>query len=419
MGAGRVKEVTTETVGGLSVLGALAGNPVAAVRMALLGNGCSRAMPRILHMTGIEIGGSEYAGALVANLSIAVAAGLLGFLALRLCTALGLASKLGDMQGFLRLPSAPLLVFIFMYQGSTLAAMGLVLSGVTAYFEMAGLAAVAVLAAAPFALARRVVRDVPAKAVYARATGRSGMVRALIGPGEWVNTSRDTLFVQRFACITRMYKQDRVWFFAVELAASFAISAVKSAKVETFVGCGHVHTAVGVVFFMLLILEGLIWPHVRQRAAVLDVIVLGMQGVSMFFTAHGYYNTGRSTWVFDTAACLLDGAQWVLLVNMAMEVLTEMYVFLSSRRSTLQENVLVSTEKAELDRFTSEWGSAMDSEEEYTQIKTVPPVLSPSFSSSSNLSPPEGRPARPASLSRLGRGAPTPFLQLSLSRVSR
>ena len=322
-------------------------------------------------MTGIEIGGSEYAGALVANLSIAVAAGLLGFLALRLCTALGLASKLGDMQGFLRLPSAPLLVFIFVYQGSTLAAMGLVLSGATAYFEMAGLAAVAVLAAAPFALARRVVRDVPAKAVYARATGRSGMVRALIGPGEWVNTSRDTLFVQRFACITRMYKQDRVWFFAVELAASFAISSVKSAKVETFVGCGHVHTAVGVVFFMLLILEGLVWPHVRQGTAVLDVILLALQGAAMFLSAAGYYHHTEGAVFFDTAGVLLQGAQWVMLARMTAEGLVEVYVLLSGRRTRLQRNVLGERDLLDLEKVCQD----SDTDTQYTVVRSWEPTL--------------------------------------------
>ena len=368
-----VEVPSSESVTGMAVVGAAAGSPAGAVTLALLASGCSRKMPWIMHITGLVIDGSEYAGALVANFSIALATGLLCWGALKAVAALfpSMTANLGDLQGYMRLPSAPLVVFIFMYQGSTLASMGLVLSGSKTYLVLSGFVALTLFAAIPFALTRVVMQAVPEQAVYARAVGRKRLTSALLGPGEWVNTTPGRMWVQRFACITRMYKQGHVWYFALELAANFTISAIKSAKSDTYTGCGHIHVAIGVVLAVMLFTEGMLLPRARPRTAVVVLAFIGLNCSAMFLMAHGYYTYGGSKWSFDAAGDLLFVSQWVMIVGLAADLLTEIFVFLSGRRTNLQDNVLddIQTAKTkagkaveveELDESTSELGTSVE-----------------------------------------------------------
>ena len=322
-------------------------NAGSAMRLVLLTADCSGHVPSAFNPIGLKIHGSETAGAVIADLAITLGFGLLCFLMLQVAMRGGakVMPKFFeglDTQGFLRLPSAPLFLFQFFYQGMTLAGMDLMLQPQEgAVDEIIGACCILLCIATPIWVYRQIKKGVPQEAIYARASGRTNpLLRLLIGSGEWVNTTQDQMWVQRYSSVTRTYRQETAWFVGIEFAASFALSAAKSAHTSSLIGCGHVKLANGVIFVILLLLESFLWPHARQRDSVLDVVGLGIQAAAMFFMATAFYNEDAEYWTMGVASSLLLVAMCMLMGRTILDVLTELYLLYSGRRKNLQENIL-------------------------------------------------------------------------------
>ena len=317
----------------------------AALRLALVSKGCSRDLSTALHPTGFSLDNSKPVGAVAANIAMLATFIAACFVAVPVVRVVGTCLfptffKDRDVVGLLRLPSAPVLVFQYFYQGLTLAGMSLVFHPEKGWHAAVGAAILLVCAVVPVVLHLTITQGVPAYGVYARAEGRQNRALiSLLGEGEWVSMQRNPMWVQRYTVI-RPYKQGATWFLLIEFVSSFALSAIQSTAPETSEGCGHVKMASGLVFLVLLMLEGLFWPHARSRDAALDILLLGTQLAAMVVMAAGYYTATLDSWLFDVSSKLLTVAFMLLVVKIALDILTEVYVITSGRRGNLQEDVL-------------------------------------------------------------------------------
>ena len=317
----------------------------AALRLALVSKGCSHDLSTALHPTGLSLDNSKPVGAVAANIAMLATFIAACFVAVPVVRVVGTCLfptffKDLDVVGLLRLPSAPVLVFQYFYQGLTLAGMSLVFYPEKGWHAAVGVAILLVCAVVPVVLHLTITQGVPAYGVYARAEGRQNRALiSLLGEGEWVSMQRNPMWVQRYTVI-RPYKQGATWFLLIEFVSSFALSAIQSTAPETSEGCGHVKMASGLVFLVLLMLEGLFWPHARSRDAALDILLLGTQLAAMVVMAAGYYTATLDSWLFDVSSKLLTVAFILLVVKIALDILTEVYVITSGRRGNLQEDVL-------------------------------------------------------------------------------
>eukprot|EP01063_Lacrimia_lanifica_P028083 TRINITY_DN4039_c0_g1_i1.p1 TRINITY_DN4039_c0_g1~~TRINITY_DN4039_c0_g1_i1.p1 ORF type:complete len:2180 (+),score=222.05 TRINITY_DN4039_c0_g1_i1:93-6632(+) len=292
--------------------------------------------------TRIEVLGSRAFGAVVANVGIAVGAGLLGYAFARVAAVGGRRCfpkffTEVDAQGLTAFPSAPLLAFQFLYQGTTLASMDLVLHNPSTGLFLVGIIGVVFCAAIPVAVFFAVVRNIPAYGYLQKDLMTTSPVAIfLLGKGEWVSRHRRYHFVGRWSCVVRPYAEHMPWFALLEFAASFAISAIRSVTTENWTGCGHVKLFSGLVFLALFVVEAVYWPHVAQRNGMLDVMLLGGQAAAMFLQAAGYYSHDLNNPVFGAAATMLMYCVVVLLLRCALDVGAFCYVFIGGRRRRLQ-----------------------------------------------------------------------------------
>ena len=336
-----IQNAATVVTVGMLLSGA---SPGPAVRLALIADTCGEGVSDLLHPTGLVVDGSPALGMFVANMAITAGAAVLSLVVLAAVVPIGrrITPRFFeglDTQGFLRLPSAPLVIFQFFYQGIALAGMSLLLQPGTTVHKLIGVSSILFCISVPIVLFRVVHANVPEHAVLACAANRkSSALVALIGTGEWVNTREDTMWVQRYSSVVRSYKQDRAWFGVVEFAASFAISAVHSVGPDSRLQCGHVKMATAAIFVVLLLCECFLWPHARHRTAAFDCTLIGLQTFAMVFIALDHYR-GVSEDLTGIASLLLLAGTVVLGLQVVLDVLAEGHIFFTKRRALLQEDV--------------------------------------------------------------------------------
>eukprot|EP01061_Rhynchopus_euleeides_P009306 TRINITY_DN18458_c0_g1_i3.p1 TRINITY_DN18458_c0_g1~~TRINITY_DN18458_c0_g1_i3.p1 ORF type:complete len:423 (+),score=122.30 TRINITY_DN18458_c0_g1_i3:43-1269(+) len=404
------------------------------MRLQIVSSGCANDIPRLLHPTGLEVDGSEALGAVVANLSITLLCGLLSYIVFH-GVRLGaprLFAKLEDFHGFVEQPAVPLFLFLFFYQGLTLAGMTLVMYSDTAPHLLAGVAVLCICAAVPLVLFHIVGQNVPTKAVYAIAATRNyAYMRWIVGPGEWVNLRPYCHWVQRYSSVIRTFKQGHAWYFFIDMAASFAISALHSTIAETAMGCGHKKMACAVIFLTLFVLEGALWPHARPRDSACDILTHSFQGIAMVLIASGFYHNDAGMWAFTSGVHLLRATEVLLLMRVALDVCTEAYIALKGRRANLQEDMLRAKAMPQVDADILEVVSSEGHPEpDFTPLlagSTVQPnLMSPRDRKFSCASTPSSTGARgrtyshmPAGRGRSGLWSPiTPSASTMISPVS-
>ena len=315
----------------------------AAMRVVLLTSSCPAevdTIPRLLHPTGIDIMDSPALGAAVMNVVIVAASSLLSvavYYTLKLAVP-ACAAHNSDLLGLLRLPSAPLFIFQYLFQGTTLAGMILIVTVQSTFHAVVGIVVLCGCACVTYALWHAITANVPTMACYAKCVNRQSVLSVLaLGEGEWVNLLEDRDWVHSYASVIRTYKQAPVWYIVVEFAASFALSGVFSLGAETKIGCGHQRCAAATVFWFLLGLEALVWPHAKQRDSASDVVLLGLQSVAMALQAGYFYGADESLFLLSSYLLLLSTA--VLLVKAVWDVTSEVYIICSGRRTALQADV--------------------------------------------------------------------------------
>ena len=345
------RQALENTVAVAGITAAVASGPAAigAARLLVSSEACvvegaDTTTSWLLHPTGWEPDHNQAAGIVLANLSIFAGALLLAFLVHYPIS--WVAPSIFpvffypgfDYIGFTRFPSVPLFVFFFLYQGTALGAMTLVLHAYAWAWRLMGFAASAVCICIPLVLYRELKRSVPRKGVFVRdKVCKNKVLRWLTGPGEWCSTRRNPDWVNRYTFLVRYYRERYSWFCTVDFGTAFLVAAAQSIRTNTMEGCGHVKAFTAIVFGVQLMVEACYWPHCRYRDSAMDFILLALQFCAMFLMATGYYAGDRNHWAFATASSLLLVAALGYVLKFVADLLSEIYVLLSGRRDRLQD----------------------------------------------------------------------------------
>ena len=371
------KETTDKVATFAAVGGALFGASAAATGLMVLGTGCSSSIPSVLHPTGIEIDNSEEMGAQIMNVAIAVAFAVLCFLACRLVMLVGghFFPKLFkglDTQGFMRLPSVPLVLFQFLYQGISLAGMNVVLHFVKAWHAVVGFAVLIVCVVVPVALVRTLFSGVGRLGVFATVVERRNTFSVFfLGKGEWVNLREERLWVERYSSVLRRFRQSTTWFIAIDYLAAFSVSAIRATNPDTFVGCGHVKAVSGLVLLIVAALILWVRPHSRARDTLLEVLIYLLQVAAMAFMAVGYYHSDETFWTFAWGSVLLLGSAGVMVFKLLCDLVNVLYLVVTGKLDNVQDNVYAQFKAPPTECVTS---FAM---EERGDLPTDPLILTP------------------------------------------
>ncbi|KAJ9472529.1 hypothetical protein DIPPA_06891 [Diplonema papillatum] len=243
-----------------------------------------------------------------------------------------------DTQGLVRLPSAPLVVFTFLYQGTAYGAAMLLMEPPNPVAFCAGLSSFVLCTAIPIGVFHLVYRAVPTEAVCLPDDVYTGRLWAFwIGPAEWVSVQRSNHWVNRYASVMRTYREGAVWFSIVEYGSMFAIAAASAARVGSARGCGHVKLFSAAVFAAQLAAEAVLRPHARGRNNLLDLVLLACQTCGLLCLSAGFYLPfDPRHWTHGAAENFFLAAWVTLAVKVVCDVLTELFIFAKGRRSRLQ-----------------------------------------------------------------------------------
>ena len=304
--------------------------------------------PRALHPTQWTLQGHPAAGMVVGNLLLG--AGIFAVSSAASSAAVR-SGRWTDAQARLRHPSLPLFALHFLHPGVALGAAVLVFAGASSGLTTLGAAALAACVAYPVWLLRVVARGVPHAACFMRDEDgvgsssvrlvvdvrRARVRRLLCGSGEWVSRAESLQWARRYDTVVGPYHPRCPVFLTVELLVGTALACVQGAAASTSAGCGTKKAATGAVLLLTLGLGLVVRPHGRQRDAVTEVLALLSQAAATFFLAWGHYSEGPSYVLFDAAASCLSGTVTLLLLRVGLDVVAEVIVRLSGRRSGLQK----------------------------------------------------------------------------------
>ena len=343
------REVTETVSAGAAIASAagVGGGAGSAMRLALVASECvvgdQRKLSWAFHPTGIRVGDNVYVGAIVGNMACVAGFALLASVTLSLVNrfapmrwVMRLAEST-DSQGLLRFPSAPLFVFQWFYQSLSLCGFTLLISSDGGHLNMIGVATCGVCLGVPIYIVRVLVQGVPESATYVEDPEHCGLLYTIVcGAGEWVNTFRSRLWVQRYASIVRTWRQKAVYFAFIDLMASFFLSGITALQTENWIGCGHVRSAQALIFFGLTCLEGRYWPHARWRDTMTDFVLLGGQCAALGLLAAAYYSGNPDHAGFPTSQLLLMLVGYILVAKVVADILTEAYILMTGRRTRIQ-----------------------------------------------------------------------------------
>eukprot|EP01063_Lacrimia_lanifica_P019164 TRINITY_DN2622_c0_g1_i4.p1 TRINITY_DN2622_c0_g1~~TRINITY_DN2622_c0_g1_i4.p1 ORF type:complete len:840 (+),score=23.37 TRINITY_DN2622_c0_g1_i4:62-2521(+) len=293
----------------------------------------------------LDVLASRALGTVIGNVLLAMSAGLLGWCISKLAQ-IGGARLLPeffaelDAAGLTMFPSAPLKVFQLLYQGTTLACMDLVMNAQGAPHVVVGSVGIAVCVAVPFWMVRAVRAAVPgaARVRHDTAADEWGWARVfMLGRAEWVSKVKHFHWVARWSSVVRPYRMECAYFAVVELAASFAVSAIQSVAPEDHTGCGHQKASGGLLFLALFAFEVHMWPHLQFRNAMLDVMMLGGQAAALGAMAAAYYSGNEESGWFGTGGKLILFCLVIIAVRSVLDVLAWVWIMVTKRRRRLQE----------------------------------------------------------------------------------
>eukprot|EP01063_Lacrimia_lanifica_P028775 TRINITY_DN4268_c0_g1_i10.p1 TRINITY_DN4268_c0_g1~~TRINITY_DN4268_c0_g1_i10.p1 ORF type:complete len:843 (+),score=75.53 TRINITY_DN4268_c0_g1_i10:43-2571(+) len=318
---------TVKDTASAAVVGtALAGGAGPATRLAALTLGCGEAIEysRVLSPLALVLWGSEALGAVVGNVLLAAAVVLVQALVARMT---GLVS------------AAPVAALQVLYQGTALAAMDLIQrDGVPVVGRAVGVVTVGACVAVPTVILRVIRRGVPEKAcVRVDSTTQGRVAEFLLSRGEWVNRRAGSRWVETWSTMLRPYEMATPWFGIADFAASLAVAVAITTQGSTSATCGWGRIMAATVFIVMLCMELCMWPHLAQRNAMFDIMILGAQALSQAVQAVGYLSEWEEAWAFEAAADLLLGAVVVMMVRAVFDVGAFGWVLFTKRRERLQD----------------------------------------------------------------------------------
>eukprot|EP01060_Flectonema_neradi_P011188 TRINITY_DN18276_c0_g1_i1.p1 TRINITY_DN18276_c0_g1~~TRINITY_DN18276_c0_g1_i1.p1 ORF type:complete len:693 (+),score=92.97 TRINITY_DN18276_c0_g1_i1:44-2122(+) len=246
-------------------------------------------------------------------------------------------------RSLLRFPSSTLVVFLCLYQGTSLSALKLVLEFESAGTVIAGLVSGAICVVVPAVLAITIKRDVEnglgSFHIISSAepkTLKTKIEHFIIGEGEWVSETWG--WIQRYTTMVRAYNTSYPWFILFEFLTSglLSIANAPSNKEHSTTICGHTRLFSGLICIALAVIQFIINPHTRYRDQFLAPTRVLMQGVSLIAMSVGFYTA--TDWCFTLGSIFLTIAVSLLIIKLILDLATECYVFLVRRRTIHQKD---------------------------------------------------------------------------------
>ena len=377
---------TSEAVTAVSgVLGLVSGPAAAqAVRLSLaispciLNNYDNSTLPWVLHPTQISdpYYESEYAGCIIGNSAIVIGFGIVCYSTVLFLTKV-MPSRFEDYMAtsrVLKFPSVPLFVFLFLYQGTILSVFKLLFYPGSGGHYVISIPGLVLCIAVPVQLQRIIRKEVEDNMMARYRIDEVILPKWLtfiVGPGEWVSTTKKNDFVQKYSTMIRPFKETRSWYVVFEFLSMALLAAAMTLRTTTWVECGHIRIFGASVNFIFFFVEFLKRPHVRGRDDFIDPAMFLLQAMGLLLCGIGYYNENPNFWTFDTSVPFFQACSVLLMVKLLLDLICVIWVLFlfedpnkkgswrrSSRRQRLQNAELEEEEKgianAELDVFEAD-----------------------------------------------------------------
>ncbi|KAJ9463269.1 hypothetical protein DIPPA_23924 [Diplonema papillatum] len=309
-------------------------------------------LPIVLHPLQMRIEGSHALGCVIGNTAL-----MIGFYGITYCVFLATSAAQPlfsnslpvDVRGFVRFPSSALFIVIWLYQGTTLSGILLLLNAPSTWAWLLGCAVALLCVVIPVWVFHRVVDGTRWRNLARYRHDDANACRWLtfiVGPGEWVSTSPEKHWVSRYSSIVLTYRQDTAWWALLEFLGAFSLAAITATPTSDNVGCGHVKLASASVFCMLLVLELRYAPHVRQRDNWIDPATLLCEAGALVLAAGTLYLEDPGHWTALATQILLYAATGFVVVKALLDVFAELYLYSTGRRVRLQNDEWGLTAKA-------------------------------------------------------------------------
>ena len=389
--AGTAKTVESASTGA-AVASSVAGGSAAgsAMRMILISGVCefkgiNKNFPLAFHPTQLWIDGSQAYGAIIGNtLIIIIFTAILKLLTIMLSISPRFQSIANhDPEGFLRFPSCPLFIFQFLYQGTTFGSLLVLFNPPNNIALVVAFTATGVCVLVPIIVFRITTKGVPGKSYYAEEKCNT-LFRIVAGPGEWVSRARTDRWSQKYASAIRAYRQRCCWFASVEMSISFVLSLTSSLKTENFQACAHVRMSQAGIFALVTLLLTKCWPYSRPRDNVVGIIISSLQVFALLLMAVAFYLENEEHHSMNAASALMTASAAILIAKVVVDLLTEIFIFFTKRRTKLQEKAFEQDQEDEqlqsvdLNHSLSEFSRANSALSGHSKGRSVRDNVSPS-----------------------------------------
>ncbi|KAJ9458469.1 hypothetical protein DIPPA_34246 [Diplonema papillatum] len=242
-----------------------------------------------------------------------------------------------DARGWLRFPSAPLVVFTLLFQGTTLGTFLVLLDPPTTFALLVAIMSLTICVTVPLVVFSRILPSIPKSARYDMDRDLKGpVINFFLGPGEWVSVKREKHWANRFSSVIRPYSATVPWYGFVEYCASLSLSAMSATMVDNYPACGHIKLFSGLIFLVELIVIVTVQPYARLRDTLAFAVITFAEMVAMFLMSVGFYHGEATHWTHIAAAAFLLIALVVIGIKLLTDIICEVYLAIKDRRLRLQ-----------------------------------------------------------------------------------
>ena len=335
------------TTGGAAVIASSAASGAAAataVRSVIAAQACYTAgnlhLPRAVHPTAWEPYGSAPLGMVLGNSAIVVGITTVWYLVVRVVTAVVERrypdrTSAFDFHGVLRFPSVPYFIIICLYQGIAMGSIVLFLQPFSLGPFVVGTVGLCFVIPLPFYTFAVLRRCNPVKCTYVTEAGCGRYRGFVLGKGEWVSVHKDEDFATRYASLLRQYRSGAEWYVFFDMVGSLCVACAHGVHANTLWDCGHVKAVAALIFFGMFGVELYVQPYSRPRDLPIGLLCGFAQGTAMVLMAAGFYGGQTQSWEFEVAEEILLLSMRILLVKVAADIGSELYVTWTKRRAQL------------------------------------------------------------------------------------
>ena len=352
---------TTKDVGfGTALSSILTGSGTAGstMRLIVVSGGCQltgvRRLPSIFNPTQLIIDQSEPLGALIANISIIFGIIIILVTLSKLLTIISPKStsffNANDPNGFLRFPSGPLFIAQWFYQGLVFSTFLVIYHAQSVGIAVVGGVGGVFCLVLPIGAVNLSSGGIPTRGYYKPVGGNESssslsrnIKNAMLGRGEWISRTRNDDWVQKHASIVRKFEPGYTWFLLLDAAVQFCIAVVAALPTPNHTACAHTRIAQCIVLMTYMLAICFSRPFARVRDTCFELASTGGQSAGLLLSAMSFYKVKNDNFRESSLSSSSDICYTlttaIVILGILLELLSEGFVFFTSRRSRLQEDV--------------------------------------------------------------------------------